>query len=136
MNNIHGIGTDIVKVARIAAANDKYGQAFTKRYLTENERAYCATHANPEIHQAARFAAKEAVAKALGTGIGADCNWLDVEIIRNNINGAPSVALTGAAADFAAKHGIAHIFITLSHTRDTAVAFAIATLDPEPAQPH
>jgi len=125
--SIHGIGIDIVEVARIAAANEKHGPAFAERYLTEAERAYCASHANPEIHQAARFAAKEAVAKALGTGIGSECGWHDIEIVRDAPSGAPGVLLTGAAAEFAARNGIAHIHVSLSHTRDTAVANAIAT---------
>ncbi|MFU8893116.1 MAG: holo-ACP synthase [Luteolibacter sp.] len=125
--NIHGIGIDIVEVARISAANARHGTAFVERYLTANERAYCAAHANPEIHQAARFAAKEAVAKALGTGIGGECGWLDIEITRDAATGAPGVVLAGAAADFAANHGITRIFISLSHTRETAVAYAIAT---------
>jgi len=125
--NIHGIGIDMVEVARISAANKKHGAAFAARYLTESERAYCATHDTPEIHQAARFAAKEAVAKALGTGIGGDCGWLDIEITRNAATGAPGVALAGAAAKFATAHGITRVYISLSHTRDTALAYAIAT---------
>lgn len=124
--NIHGIGIDIVEVARIAAANEKHGPAFAERYLTENERTYCASHANPVIHQAARFAAKEAVAKALGTGIGRDCGWLDIEITRDPVTGAPAVSLTGAAAVFASRHGIARVLVSISHTRDTAVANACA----------
>ena len=124
--SIHGIGIDIVEVARISAANEKHGPAFAERFLTENERTYCASHANPEIHQAARFAAKEAVAKALGTGIGGHCGWLDIEIARNAATGAPAVRLTGAAAEFAERHGIARVLISISHTRDTAIAYAIA----------
>lgn len=124
--SIHGIGIDLVDVARIAAANEKHGPAFAARFLTESERAYCDVQANPAIHQAARFAAKEAVAKALGTGIGGDCAWLDVEIARSPETGAPSVLLTGAAAAFAARHHIAHVHVSLSHTADTALAQAIA----------
>jgi len=124
--NIHGIGIDMVEVARIAAANEKHGPSFARRYLTENERAYCASHANPEIHQAARFAAKEAVAKALGTGIGGECGWLDIEIARDPATGAPTVILTDAAAKFAMRLGIARVLVSISHTHDTAIANAIA----------
>jgi len=124
--NIHGIGIDIVEVARISAANEKHGPAFVARYLTENERAYCASRARPEIHHAVRFAAKEAVAKALGVGIGGDCGWLDIEITRDAATGAPGVLLTGAAAAFAARHGITRVLISLSHTHATAVANALA----------
>jgi holo-[acyl-carrier protein] synthase len=124
--NVHGIGIDIVEVARIAAANEKHGPAFAARFLTTNELAYCAAQARPEIHQAARFAAKEAVAKALGTGIGGDCAWHDIEITRDAATGAPAVRLSGAAAAFTERHGIARVLVSLSHTRDTAVANAIA----------
>lgn len=124
--NVHGIGIDLVEVARIAAANEKHGPAFAGRYLTEAERAYCDAQARPEIHQAARFAAKEAVAKALGTGIGGDCGWLDIEIVRDADTGAPGVRLTGAAAAFAKHHGIARVLVSLSHTRETAMAQAMA----------
>lgn len=124
--SIHGIGIDIINVARIAAANAKHGPAFAERYLTESEREYCASHSVPEIHQAARFAAKEAVAKALGTGIGGSCGWLDIEITRHAETGAPRVSLSGMAAEFAAQHGITHVYVSLSHTHDTAIAQAIA----------
>lgn len=124
--NIHGIGIDIVEVARIAAAHEKHGPAFAGRYLTAAERAYCDAQARPEIHQAARFAAKEAVAKALGTGVGRDCGWLDIEIVRDVATGAPGVRLSGAAAAFAGRRGIARVLVSLSHTRETAVAQAMA----------
>lgn len=127
--NVHGIGTDIVEVARIAAASEKLGSAFAARYLTSGERGYCDAQARPEIHMAARFAAKEAVAKALGTGIGGDCGWLDIEVTRDATTGAPGVRLTGAAAAFAARHRITRVFVSLSHTRETAVAYALAACD-------
>jgi len=123
---IHGIGIDIVEVARIAEATRRHGPAFLERFLTAHERTYCDGHANPEIHHAARFAAKEAVAKALGTGIGGDCGWLDIEISRLAESGAPVVRLHGAAAAFAARHAIGEVRVSLSHTRDHAVANAIA----------
>ena len=128
--SIHGIGIDLVDVARIVAANEKHGPAFASRFLTESERGYCAAQANPAKHQAARFAAKEAIAKALGTGIGRDCSWLDIEIVRSGTTGAPSVALSGAAAIFAARHKIACVHVSISHTADTAVAQAIAECEP------
>ena len=124
--NVHGIGIDIVEVARIAAAAEKHGPAFAARFLTPAERAYCDARPNPAIHQAARFAAKEAVAKALGTGIGGNCPWLDIEITRDATTGAPGATLTGAAAGFAARHGIDRVLVSISHTRETAVANAVA----------
>jgi len=124
--NVHGIGIDIVEVARIAAAGENHGPAFAARFLTPAELAYCDAQARPAIHQAARFAAKEAVAKALGTGIGGHCGWLDIEITRDAATGAPGVRLSGAAAAFAERHGISRVLVSLSHTRDTAVANAVA----------
>ena len=129
--NIHGIGTDVVEVARIAAASEKLGPAFAARFLTPAELEYCDAQATPAIHHAARFAAKEAVAKALGTGIGADCGWQQIEITRDATTGVPGVRLTGVAAAFAARHGVTRVLVSLSHTRETAVAQALAVCEPD-----
>lgn len=127
---IHGIGIDLVDVARIVAANKRHGPAFAARFLIESERRYCEAQSNPAKHQAARFAAKEAVAKALGTGIGRDCSWHDIEIVRSGKTGAPSVVLTGAAAAFAARHRIGCVHVSISHTGEVAVAQALAEREP------
>ena len=122
---VHGIGIDVVEVARIAAAAARHGEAFLARLFTPAERAYCDSKKSPAIHYAARFAAKEAVAKALGTGIGTHAGWLDLEV-GHAPGGAPTLTLHGAAAAFASAHGITNIQISLSHTAAHAAANAIA----------
>jgi holo-[acyl-carrier protein] synthase len=131
---IHGIGIDVVEVARIAAAIGKHGEPFLARIFTPAERAYCEAHQIPAPHFAARFAAKEATAKALGTGLGAHANWLDLEVVRSPA-GAPALHLRGAAAEFAAQQGITEVQISLTHSRDYAAANAIATGPNRPAGP-
>jgi holo-[acyl-carrier protein] synthase len=119
---VFGIGIDVVEVARIASAMERHGDPFMARVFTPAEREYCQSHHSPALHYAARFAAKEAVAKALGTGIGSHA---DLEIV-HAAGGAPQLLLTGAAKDFAAAHGITDIQISLSHAHDYAAANAIA----------
>jgi len=122
---IFGIGIDVVEVGRIASAIQRHGAPFLVKLFTPAERAYCAAQKKPELHYAARFAAKEAVSKALGTGIGSQAAWLDLEIIRDP-SGAPKLSLQGAAQDFARHHGITEIQISLTHAREYAAANAIA----------
>ena len=122
---VFGIGIDVVEVARIAAAIQRHGEPFLARLFTAGERAYCGSRKIPALHFAARFAAKEAVVKALGTGIGEHAAWLDLEITRDP-SGAPKLHLSGAAAAFAHDHGITEIKISLTHARDYAAANAIA----------
>ena len=122
---VHGIGIDVVEVARIATAIARHGEAILARLFTPAERAYCDTKKIPSIHYAARFAAKEAVAKALGTGIGAHANWLDLEVTHGP-GGVPALGLHGAAAAYASAHGICDIQISLTHTHAHAAANAIA----------
>ncbi len=122
---IHGIGIDVVEIQRITSAIERHGEAFLGKLFTPAERLYCAAQKKAELHYAARFAAKEAVSKALGTGIGSQAGWLDLEITRDAA-GAPKLALTGAAAVFAQSHGITEIQISLTHAREYAAANAIA----------
>jgi holo-[acyl-carrier protein] synthase len=122
---IFGIGIDVVEVARIASAIERHGDLFLTKLFTPAEREYCASHKKPELHYAARFAAKEAVSKALGTGIGGQAGWLDLEIVRGD-TGAPKLRMQGAAADFAKLHGISEVQISLTHAREYAAANAIA----------
>lgn len=122
---IFGIGIDVVEVARIASAVERHGDAFLSKLFTQGERAYCDAQKKPELHYAARFAAKEAVSKALGTGIGGNAGWLDLEIVRDAA-GAPKLALQGAAAIFVRDSGITEIQISLTHAREYAAANAIA----------
>lgn len=126
--NPFGIGTDLVEVARIAGAIERQGDAFLRKVFTADERNYCESRREPAVHYAARFAAKEAVAKALGTGIGAQAGWLDLEVIREE-SGVPAIRLSGRALEFADSQRITRIMISLTHTREHAAAHAIAVRD-------
>ena len=127
---IFGIGIDVVEVARIASAIQRHGEPFLARVFTAGERSYCQSRKLPALHFAARFAAKEAVVKALGTGIGEHAAWLDLDITRDPA-GAPQVVLGGAAAAFARDHSITEIKISLTHARDYAAANALAVAGDE-----
>lgn len=122
---VFGIGIDIVEVERIATAVQRHGDAFLDRIFTAAERQYCESHKRPCLHYAARFAAKEAASKALGTGIGGDAALHDLEVI-NDSRGAPALRLAGAAAAFASQHGISTILISLTHADHYAAANAVA----------
>ena len=122
---IFGIGIDVVEVDRIASAIERLGEPFLAKLFTTRERDYCEAQKKSALHYAARFAAKEAVSKALGTGIGGQAGWLDLEITRDP-SGAPKLILQGNAAEFAKQHGITEIQISLTHARDYAAANAIA----------
>lgn len=125
--SVFGIGIDIVEIDRIEDLLDKYGDRFAEKVFTGAEREYCGKAKRPALHFAARFAAKEAVAKAFGTGIGAQLEWQDMEILRDAA-GAPHLALSGAGKRFAEEHGIEEVKISLSHARDYAAANAVALL--------
>ncbi len=123
--HVFGIGIDVVEVARIAAAIQRHGEPFLAKIFTAAEREYCETRKTPAMHYAARFAAKEAVSKALGTGIGKDAGLHDLEIL-HDAQGAPKLQLSGAAGKFVKDHGITDIQISLTHAREYAAANAIA----------
>lgn len=123
--NIFGIGVDIVEIARIDALITKHGDRFLARVFTAEERRYCSGLRAAGCCYAARFAAKEAVSKAFGTGIGPHVGWLDVQVERGP-EGQPSVRLENAAAAFAAQRGINQVLVSLSHSEHYAVAQAIA----------
>jgi holo-[acyl-carrier protein] synthase len=125
---IYGIGTDLVEIDRIASSIRRHGDAFLGKMFTDNERRDCAMHADPSPHYAARFAAKEAVAKALGTGIGRHCGWLDVEVVRSD-SGAPQIRLYADAMNFAQSNRINVVHVSLSHTHALATAHAVAVCD-------
>ena len=121
---VFGIGIDVVEVERIAAAIQRHGEPFLAKIFTNAEREYCETRKTPAMHYAARFAAKEAVSKALGTGIGKHAGLHDLEIIHDS-EGAPKLQLSGSAETFAKDHGITDIQISLTHAREYAAANAI-----------
>lgn len=121
---IEGIGTDIVNVARIRDITLRRGARFLKRVFTESELEYCFKRKDPYQCLAARFAAKEAVFKSLGTGL-IGCRWTDVEVVRSGYS-APVVQLGGNAGKMAGGRGIARVLVSISHDRGMAVAFALA----------
>jgi holo-[acyl-carrier protein] synthase len=123
--SVFGIGIDVVEVERIASSMAEFGGRFAERIFTAGERAYCEAQKRPELHYAARFAAKEAVAKAFGTGIGKELGWLDMEIVRRE-SGEPALELSGAGKAFADARGIAEVKISLTHARHYAAANAVA----------
>lgn len=123
--SVLGIGIDVVEVERIASSMAEFGERFATRIFTAAERAYCDAQKRPELHYAARFAAKEAVAKAFGTGIGKELGWLDMEIVRRE-SGEPALELSGGGKAYAAARGIAEVKISLTHARHYAAANAVA----------
>jgi holo-[acyl-carrier protein] synthase len=121
---IVGIGIDLVEVQRIDNAWKRFGQRFVDRVLLPDEIAYCMKHKNPALFIAARFAAKEAVSKAFGTGIGPALGWHDVEV-RHKESGAPYVALHGKAEDLLTRVNANVFHLSLTHTATNAGAVAI-----------
>ena len=121
---ILGTGVDIVETARISSNLERHGDRFLARVFLDGERAYCAKMSNPAPCYAARFAAKEAVSKAFGTGIGLALGWLDIEV-RRKASGEPFVVLHGEGAKTATRLGIKEIRLSLSHSQHYAVAHAL-----------
>ncbi len=121
---ILGTGIDIIEVARIASSYEKFGERFVNRILLPDELAYCLTHRKPAPFLAVRFAAKEAVSKAFGTGIGAQLGWQDIEIRRKE-SGEPFVVLHGKGVELFASRGAQRVLVSLSHTEHYAAATAI-----------
>ena len=121
---IVGIGIDIVEVPRIAAAVERFGERFLNRVFTASEISYCQSKQNAMERFAARFAAKEAGFKAIGTGWRHGVTWQDVEVGREP-GGRPSICYSGKAAEFAAKLGVRRASLSLSHTAEQAIAQVI-----------
>jgi len=122
---IVGIGVDLIAIERIKRMLEDHGERFVDRVFTEGEIAYCRKMKYSEEHFAGRFAAKEAVSKALGTGIGARCGWKEIEVVRNAV-GKPGIRLSGGAAETASRLGVDIVHVSLSHTRGNSVACAVA----------
>ncbi len=118
---IHGIGIDIVEVERIRDASQRWGAKFEQRVYTVQELAYCGVAPSRYWRLAARFAAKEAGLKALGTGLTTGMNWKDVEI-RANVVGKPLLVMHGEVLRYADTLGISTAFVTMSHTNLYAIA--------------
>ena len=125
---IVGSGIDMVEIARIQHSIDRYGARFLNRVFTAAEQAYCLRKRNSAESFAARFAAKEAGAKALGTGISHGVSWLEIEVVRQP-GGRPTLHFHGRAAEIAARLGAARAALSITHT--TALAMASVVLEDE-----
>ena len=121
---ILGTGIDIIEVARIASSYEKFGEKFVNRILLPEEIVYCLSHKNPSPFLAVRFAAKEAISKAFGTGICAALSWQDMEIRRKE-SGEPYVVMHGKGRELFAARGAKQLLVSLSHTEHYAAATAI-----------
>jgi holo-[acyl-carrier protein] synthase len=121
---IIGVGIDIIEISRVRAAIDRNGERFITRVFTESERAYCKARRPSDIHYAGRFAAKEAAFKALGTGWSGKIKWTDVEV-ENASSGPPKLRFSGAALERFKAMGATGVHLSISHSRDYAVATAI-----------
>lgn len=115
-----GIGNDIIEVDRIRKSIERYGDRFLDRVFTQREQTYCLARKDAAIHFAGRFAAKEAVVKALGTGFTEAVSWVDIEVV-NDAKGKPTVLLS-AKANHIFNQPLLHISISHCHTYATAVA--------------
>jgi holo-[acyl-carrier protein] synthase len=121
---ILGTGIDLTEIPRIQQSLDRFGQRFLNRVYTPAEQAYCMRKRKAAESLAARFAAKEAAAKALGTGISHGVNWLEIEVVRAP-SGRPSLRFHGRAAELASALGVAHASLSLTHTDTLAQASVI-----------
>ena len=117
---IAGSGIDVVEIARIQQAMDRFGERFLRRVFLEAEQVYCKRKRNA----AESFAAKEAAAKALGTGISFGVNWLEIEVVRE-LSGKPSLRFHGRAAQIAGRMGIVSSTLSLTHTSQIAMASVV-----------
>ncbi len=122
--SVIGIGIDLVECARIQRSIDRFGDRFLHRVFTDGEIEYSMSMKFPARHLAARFAAKEAVSKAFGTGIGKTMSWRDIDI-RKRPSGEPFLIFSGPAQELAAKRGVTSALITLSHTEHHAMASVV-----------
>jgi holo-[acyl-carrier protein] synthase len=122
--SVLGIGVDLVECARIEHSLERFGDRFLKRVFTAGEIEYSKSMKHPARHLAARFAAKEAISKAFGTGIGKAMGWRDIDVQKKS-SGEPFLALTGGAEELAKQRGVKNALITLSHTDHHAMAMIV-----------
>ena len=122
--SVIGIGVDFVEVARVQHSLERFGDRFLQRVFTAGEIAYSMSMRFPARHLAARFAAKEAVSKAFGTGIGRAMGWRDIDV-RKKESGEPFLVFEGGAKEMSISRGVSQPLITLSHTDEHAIAMII-----------
>ena len=121
---IVGIGVDVVEISRVRGVLERQKDRFVRRVFTPAEQDYCRGHRDPTAYYAVRFAAKEAVFKALGTGWARGVSWLQVEVSRRN-QGAPSLVLAGEALNRSHVLGVNATHVSLSHSEEVAVAMVV-----------
>jgi holo-[acyl-carrier protein] synthase len=121
MKTIKGLGNDIIEIARMRQSVERHGQHFLNRLFTQREQDYCYKFQDPVPHFAGRFAAKEALVKALGTGFGAHVSWHDIEILSDEL-GKPTVHIS---AELSKKFEHPNLLVSISHGTDHAIAVAI-----------
>ena len=121
---IVGLGTDIIEIVRIGQIIERHGELFLNRIFTDDEVSYCQKRKSSNQHFAGRWAAKEAVLKALGTGFIRGIHWRDIEV-QSQKSGRPLIVLSGGARDLADRMGIGEMLITISHCRSYATATAV-----------
>lgn len=119
-----GVGADLIDVERVRGVIERQGEKFIGRVFTDEERAYCGSMKHPYKHYAARFAAKEAVSKCFGTGIGAELGWRAVSVYHGERH-QPLVRLDAQGAELLRRAGATHVHLTLSHTETMALAVAV-----------
>ena len=127
--SVVGTGVDLVEVVRFRQVLEQWHDRFTCRVFLEAERRYCESRPHPWMHYAVRFAVKEAVAKAFGTGISPELGWQDIEVVADPATRAPSVRFSPKGQTLADRRGIVRVLVSLSHTHDYAVAQAILVAD-------
>jgi holo-[acyl-carrier protein] synthase len=120
-----GLGTDLIETRRVQESIDRFGERFLERIFTAGEIVYCTRKKNAAESFAARFAAKEAGAKALGTGISRGVSWKEFEV-RREASGRPTLHLSGRAAELAAAMGVRRVHLSLTHSRELAIAMVVA----------
>jgi len=120
-----GLGTDLIETRRVQESIDRFGERFLERIFTAGEIAYCTRKKNAAESFAARFAAKEAGAKALGTGISRGLSWKEFEV-RREASGRPTLHLSGRAAELAEAMGVRRVQLSLTHSRELAIAMVVA----------
>jgi holo-[acyl-carrier protein] synthase len=119
-----GMGTDLIETRRLQQSMDRFGDRFLERVFTDGEIRYCKRKKNSAESFAARFAAKEAGAKALGTGISHGVSWKEFEVKRE-ASGKPTLSLSGRAAELAGAMGVRGVQLSLTHSRDLAMAVVL-----------
>lgn len=127
-----GLGADLIEVERVRGVLERQGRRFLERVFTEEEQAYCAAKSHPHKHYAARFAAKEAVSKCFGTGIGAELGWRSVSVYHGERQ-QPLVRLDDRGRALLRQVGATDVHLTLSHTETMALAVAALVRSAAPA---